>query len=146
MTAPSTPERPPSPPAVGAADRVGPTGRLPVLPPRVRRLLWVTVALVAAVVILGSPVRGWWSQRGQISQAESSLAAIKADDQALQRRLDRISQPAEVERIARRDLGLVREGEESYTVLPPATAGLVLPDAWPFDRLAPALVHDKAGP
>ena len=104
--------------------------------------MWVTLALVAAVVILGSPLRGWWAQRGQISEAEAALTATRADEKELRLRLDRISQPAEVERIARRDLGLVREGEESYTVLPAATAGLTLPDAWPFNRVASALVRE----
>lgn len=106
----------------------------------VRRVLIGVALAAAAVLILAPPVRGWWSQRTEISTAQSDLGAVQADNEVLQERLERIGDPAELERIARRDLGLVREGEESYTVLPPSTAGLVLPDQWPFNRLAPAML------
>ncbi len=91
-------------------------------------------------MIAGSPVRGWWEQRGEIESADAELDLISDDNAALRARLDRMREPAEVERMARTELGMVREGEESYTILPPATSGLILPDAWPFNRLAPALV------
>lgn len=93
-----------------------------------------------AVVILAAPVGDWWAQRSDIREAERNLATIEADKRELQGRLDRIRDPATIERIARRDLGLVREGEESYTILPPSTAGLVMPDTWPFNRVAVSMV------
>jgi cell division protein FtsB len=114
----------------------------PRVPRRVQRIAWVVAAAVAAVVIAGAPARQWWAQRGEIERAETDLEQITEDNAALQARLDRMKDPAEVERVARAELGMVREGEESYSVLPPATAGLVLPDAWPFNRLAPVLVDD----
>jgi cell division protein FtsB len=108
----------------------------------VQRVAWVAAATVAAAVIVGAPARQWWAQRGEIERAEADLELLSEDNAALQARLDRMKDPAEVERVARAELGMVREGEESYSILPPATAGLVLPDAWPFNRLAPALVDD----
>ncbi len=108
----------------------------------VRRLAVLVVVGAVAVFVMAAPVSGWWSQRNEISSTGSELSAIESDNAELQRRLDLIEDPAELERIARRDLGLVREGEESYTVLPAPTAGLVLPEAWPFNRVAPALVAD----
>lgn len=111
------------------------------VPAPLRRGLWAIALIAAAVLILAAPIRGWWSQRSEISGARSDLAAVEVDNEQLQVRLDRIGDPTELERIARRDLGLVREGEESYTVLPPVTAGMVLPPAWPFDRLGPALAE-----
>ncbi len=95
----------------------------------------------AAVAILAPPVRGWWSQREDIDAAREELAALEDDNDALGERLDRVADPAELERIARDQLGLVREGEESYVILPPPTAGLVLPDAWPFNRVASAMAE-----
>ena len=118
---------------------MGLRGRLPTVPPVARRVLALAFLAAAGLVLLGPPVRGWWEQRSEISSARAELEAIEADNAELQRRLERIEDPEELERIARRDLGLVREGEESYTVLPPSTAGLMLPDSWPFDRLAPAM-------
>jgi cell division protein FtsB len=110
------------------------------VPRRVQRLVWVVAAVAAAVVIAGAPARQWWSQRGEINQAEEELRQLSEDNEALEARLDRMQDPQEVERVARDELGMVREGEESYSILPPATAGVALPDAWPFNRLAPALV------
>ena len=116
-------------------------GRLPHIPRPFRRVLVAVFLAAAAVLILAPPIRGWWEQRTEISDARGELKAIEADNEELERRLERIEDPEELETIARRDLGLVREGEESYTVLPPATAGLMLPDSWPFNRLAPAMVE-----
>lgn len=117
-------------------------GRLPQIPRAVRRVLVAVFLAAAAVLILAPPITGWWEQRTEIMSARSELDTLEADNEQLERRLERIEDPEELERIARRDLGLVREGEESYTVLPPATAGLMLPDTWPFNRLAPAMVEN----
>jgi cell division protein FtsB len=114
--------------------------RLGAVPRWVRRTGGLVALAALAVVILAAPVGDWWAQRNDIGEAEAHLAAIEADNRDLQERLDRIADPATVERIARRDLGLVREGEESYTILPPPTAGLVMPDTWPFNRVAASMV------
>jgi len=101
-------------------------------------------ALAAVVAAILTPaVSQWWSQRAEIRAGEDELALLEADNDQLRDRLDKIGDPATLERIARRDLGLVREGEESYTVLPPSTAGVVLPDSWPFDRVAPAMARAR---
>ena len=115
--------------------------RLEAVPRWVRRTGGLVALTALAVVILAAPVGDWWAQRSDIGEAEANLAAIEADNHDLQERLDRIGDPATVERIARRDLGLVREGEESYTILPPPTAGLVMPDTWPFNRVAASMVE-----
>ena len=112
-------------------------------PADVRRLLVLAVLGVVAVLILAAPVRGWWSQRAEIEDARDELAALVADNEQLEARLDRIGDPAELELIARGQLGLVREGEESYVVLPPPTAGLVLPNSWPFNRVATAMQEGR---
>lgn len=126
-------------PEAGGADR-----RLPTVPRRVQRLAWVMAAVAAAVVIVGAPARQWWNQRGEIDRADEELRLLAEDNAALETRLDRMQDPREVERVARAELGMVREGEESYSVLPPVSAGVVLPDAWPFNRLAPVLVEGSA--
>lgn len=114
--------------------------RVAAVPSGVRRAVALVVLAGFGVAILAAPVGDWWSQRSEIKAAESDLAAIRADNRDLQERLDRIGEPSTIERMARRDLGLVREGEESYMILPPPTAGLVMPDTWPFDRIAPAMI------
>lgn len=114
--------------------------RFDAVPRWVRRAGGLLVLATLAVVILAAPVRDWWAQRGEIRDAEANLAMIEADNRELRDRLDRIGEPATIEQIARRDLGLVRVGEESYTILPPRTAGLVMPDTWPFNRVAGSMV------
>lgn len=122
------------------SEETGPAEASP-LARRLRRGVWVVTFVVAAVVIAGGPVRGWWEQRADIETAEADLERLREDNAALESRLERTRDPVEVERMARTELGMVREGEESYTVLPPPTSGLVLPDVWPFDRLAPVLTE-----
>ena len=117
--------------------------RLPVVPRWGRRILWLGALAAVVAAILTPAVSQWWSQRAEIRAGEDELALLEADNDQLRDRLDKIGDPATLERIARRDLGLVREGEESYTVLPPSTAGVVLPDSCPFDRVAPAMVRAR---
>ncbi|MCB1011219.1 MAG: septum formation initiator family protein [Microthrixaceae bacterium] len=117
--------------------------RLPVVPRWGRRILWLGALAAVVAAILTPAVSQWWSQRAEIRAGEDELALLEADNDQLRDRLDKIGDPATLERIARRDLGLVREGEESYTVLPPSTAGVVLPDSWPFDRVAPAMARAR---
>ena len=95
--------------------------------------------LVLMAGLIAVPVREYLVQRADVAGQEAQLARLRAGNERLEARIERLSDPAEIERIARRDYGLVRAGEESYSVLPPDTAGLVLPRTWPFDRLADAL-------
>ncbi|MCZ7629427.1 MAG: septum formation initiator family protein [Microthrixaceae bacterium] len=84
--------------------------RFDAVPRWVRRAGGLLVLATLAVVILAAPVRDWWAQRGEIRDAEANLAMIEADNRELRDRLDRIGEPATIEQIARRDLGLVRVG------------------------------------
>ena len=95
-----------------------PTGR------RVVRVLVIGAACVAALSVTWAwglnPVRNWFAQRDEITQLESQLAEIQASNAALQADIDRLQTAAEIERIARRDLGLVYPGEEAYAIDLPA--------------------------
>ena len=102
-----------------------------------RRNLAVVVSLViVALTLLAVPARSYLAQRDDISERREVLAEVTERNDRLRERLERLDDPAEIQRIARREYGLVEVGEEAYTVLPPATAGLVLPRAWPFDVLS----------
>lgn len=102
-----------------------------------RRTVAVVVSLVVVVgAVLAVPASSWAAQRDVLADRQAQLAALERDNDRLAERLDRLDDPDEIERIARRDHGLVAPGEESYSILPPATAGLTLPRGWPFDRLA----------
>jgi len=100
-----------------------------------RVLLVVGVAALAGLLLAG-PVLGWFDQRDQVAEQQAELGRLTAENNELIARRTRFDDPAEVRRIASRDLGLVEPGEESYAVLPTSTAGVNLPNGWPFDLIA----------
>jgi cell division protein FtsB len=102
--------------------------------------------LIVMAGLLAMPVQGYLAQRSTVAGQEAELARLRAANDDLAGRIGRLNDPAEIERIARREYGLVEVGEESYTILPPGTAGLVLPRAWPFDRVDDAIARASARP
>jgi cell division protein FtsB len=112
---------------------------------RRRRLLALLGLLLVAGALLAVPARSYWAQRGEVASREAALAELDRQNDELSARLDRLGEPDEIQRIARRDYGLVAGSEESYSILPPATAGLVLPGGWPFDRISGPLERAATG-
>lgn len=112
---------------------------------RHRRIGAVLGLLLVAAAILAVPAQSYLAQRGELADREAELAELDRSNDELAERLDRLSDPDAIQRIARRDYGLVSEGEESYSILPPATAGLVLPGGWPFDRISGPLERAATG-
>ena len=64
------------------------------------------------------PVRNWVAQRDEITRLETELAEVQASNAALEAEIRLLQTDAEIERIARRDFGLVYPGEEAYAILP----------------------------
>ncbi|MDE0653636.1 MAG: septum formation initiator family protein [bacterium] len=88
-----------------------------------RALVIVAVSGVAVAVTWTwgvNPVRNWFAQRDEIAQLEARLAEVEASNAALQADIERLQTDGEIERIARRDLGLVFPGEEAYSIDLPA--------------------------
>jgi cell division protein FtsB len=112
---------------------------------RRRRLVAVLGLLLVAAAVLAVPAQSYWAQRGEVASREAELAELDRANDELADQLERLEDPDEIQRIARRDYGLVAEGEESYSILPPATAGLVLPRGWPFDRISGPLERAATG-
>ena len=88
-------------------------------------ILAVTGVAVAVTWTWGvNPVQNWFAQRDEIAQLEARLAEVQAANEALQADIELLQTDAEIERIARSDLGLVYPGEEAYAIdLPPAVLG-----------------------
>ena len=100
-----------------------------------RRTAVVATVIAVTVVLVALPVRSYLGQQSDVAAARAELRELQAENDRLEARKDRLSDPDEIARIARRDYGLVEVGQESYSVLPPTSAGLVMPQAWPFDRI-----------
>ncbi|MBI2705547.1 MAG: septum formation initiator family protein [Actinobacteria bacterium] len=130
-------ERRAAPPARAPRVRSAPavlrfTGRL------VRGLVFPVLAagVVAAVVLLGMfPARAYVDQKQAIADAQTRLDNLTAGNKKSEEDLARLSTDAEVERVAREQLRLVKPGEEVYQIMPVPQDPLVVPDAWPFDGM-----------
>jgi cell division protein DivIC len=77
--------------------------------------------LVALAVVLGGifPFRQILAQNRQVEHTRAKLDALEEENDALRRRIDDLGTNAEVERLAREELGMVRPGETGFTVSSP---------------------------
>ena len=78
-------------------------------------LALMLVALAAATNVL--PLRQIVEQRQEVASAEAELAAVLGENSALETRVDALSTPTEIERLAREQLGFVRPGETAFVVV-----------------------------
>lgn len=138
---------------IGAARPWGSADRMTVTTPdagpigsaffrRAGKVLPIALLVVLVLFVIGYavlPIRSWLDQRSEITGQQVELAEVEAANAALADRVEALGTLTEIERIARRDLGLVMPGEEAYAVLPPAPEPIRLPEAWPFTGLATAL-------
>jgi cell division protein FtsB len=71
-------------------------------------------------------------QRADIEEAARELAEVDARIADAEGRIDELSTPEEVERLARQHYDRVYPGEEPYRILPVPDDGVDLPEGWPF--------------
>lgn len=76
-------------------------------------LLLVGLAIVLAGVF---PFRQLLAQERLVDNTRAELEELIADNEQLQAQIDAVGTPAELERIAREEYGMVRPGETSYIV------------------------------
>ncbi len=107
------------------------------------RLFFVLAGLV--VIVLGLmfyavfPTRTYIDQRATTADSRAELAGLRDENDALRARLKALSQPEEIERLARSEYNLVYPGEEAYAILPPAPRPVEIPDLWPLNALVASL-------
>ena len=103
------------------------------------------VPLVIVLVILITlfyavfPTRTFWDQSSAIAEARVELDALNEENDALRTRMKVLSQPEEIERLARSEYNLVYPGEDAYAILPPAPEPVAIPDLWPLNALVSSL-------
>jgi cell division protein FtsB len=80
-----------------------------------RRLVGLGVAVVAAALLASWSVSGFLGVRAiqrEIAGAELEIASLRTQAQSLARMIDQLrNDPAYIEKLAREEHGLVREGE-----------------------------------
>lgn len=95
-------------------------------------------ALVASVLCVGVlfvavlPTRSYLAQRASVRKAQHQLDALDNQNRRLEAEAHRLTTPAEIERLARAQYGLVRPGEQAYAILPAPKPPIGLPNLWPF--------------
>ena len=97
--------------------------------------LLIALVLFAGLVVFVFPTGTWLDQRAEAKELEESLVQLTAEQAELRDEISRMRTPAEIERIARRDFGLVFPGEEAYALLPAPPTPLQLPASWPLSIL-----------
>ena len=89
--------------------------------PRVRitaraAVLLVTMMLLAIALVY--PARLFWQQRSQIGDLEKQTQALIVENQVLTGKVQKLNDPAYLERLARECLGMVKTGETAFVVVP----------------------------
>ncbi len=95
---------------------VHPTGRTSL------RLSGRAVALfliACAVMLLGiAPLRGYLDERGELADLHRQAEVLEARNAELQTQIDRLTDEAYLERLARACLGMVMPGETAFVLVP----------------------------
>lgn len=118
------------------------------LPRRTTFLFALLLVGLAAVSTYVFPFRQIIAQRRAVELAERKLEVLREENRHLERRVEALHSPAEVERMAREQFGLVRPGEVAYVVVAPPEEFEEIDagdDARPPDGQGPAPAED-AGP
>lgn len=84
-----------------------------------RRGWWRLVLLIVILITIAgyiSPVRSYIERSHQISAEKDVAASLSRERDRLQTEKDRLQNQEYVEQVARKDLGLVKPGEQSYVL------------------------------
>ena len=104
----------------------------------VGRVLWVMVVTAVLFVVLALgvfPTRTLLDQRAIRADTEAQLASLDQEIAELSDRVERLQTPEEIERLAREQYFMVREGEEPYVIVSSQPATVPVPPGWPFHRI-----------
>jgi cell division protein FtsB len=74
--------------------------------------------LAAMLIYAVFPVRTYLNQRAATDRARDQIEVLSRENDRLQNRAEDLRDPETIEELARRELGLVKPGEESYGLLP----------------------------
>lgn len=89
--------------------------------PTIKRYWLIWLVLIAVVIFVGSMAVGefqrWWELRGAIGETEEDIQETQENIEELHGELELVTDPAYLEKEARRTLNVKREGEEVFAVV-----------------------------
>lgn len=94
-------------------------------------LVLAPVAVLVFLLALATnvvPLRQIVDQRQELTDSQEKLESLQTENANLERHVDKLGSPLEVERLAREQLGFVRPGETAYVVIDPEPATPVYPE------------------
>ena len=118
-----------------AADDALPQRRRP-RPLAVLVSLVIVVGAVGLLAVLLFPWQSLTSQRSNIDHATDTLARLQAETAHLEARVVEAKDPVVVERIAREQFSLVREGDQLIRLNVDPADVVTLPPTWPLPGVA----------
>lgn len=89
-----------------------------------------------AYLFLG-PMKTYIGERSQVALQERTIAVLGAENAKLASEKAALRQPATIERLARKDYGLVMPGQKAYEVLPSSSPAQGLRAPAPKPRSSP---------
>jgi cell division protein FtsB len=81
-------------------------------------VLLLVVGLIGAMAL--EPTRRLLEQRDRIAGMADDLREVKRMNRKLETRIERLQDPDFIEQRAREQLGLIKEGETTFVVMPPS--------------------------
>ncbi len=104
----------------------------------------MTVSAVCLLAVVLFPWQSLTSQRRSIDHAADTLERLQAETSHLAVQVAEAKDPVVVERIAREQLSLVREGDTLYRLNVDPADVITLPSSWPLPGVA-HLLGDRKG-
>ncbi|MDE0846353.1 MAG: cell division protein FtsB [Candidatus Poriferisodalaceae bacterium] len=110
----------------------------------IRRISGGSLTLAALVLLVFSilPVRQYLDRREDVKEAALTLDAIQNEIAGLKKQVELATDKVIVERRAREDMSLVREGDKLYRLSIDPSDALKLPVDWPLPGLRHLLIGD----
>jgi cell division protein FtsB len=78
----------------------------------------LAVVLTALLLYLVVPLRTYMAQRSHLAQLERQTKVLEQQNRLLEQRIQQLHDPAYMERLARKCLGMVKPGEIGFVVVP----------------------------
>jgi cell division protein FtsB len=101
---------------------------------------WIGIVLVLGLLVAMAiqPTRQLVQQKQRISDMATDLQHVENVNERLTDRIRRLRDPDYIEQRAREQVGLIRQGERTYVVIPPGTNAAEKKKAHKTPRPAPA--------
>ena len=82
------------------------------------QLLICGILLIAVGLWLSQPILQGIVERKEISALQEEIVRLQKENEVLEKEISALNSDDDIEVVARRDLGLIKPGEESYIVIP----------------------------